>query len=169
VTPSVGGSERVGWTAWLFSWVFSWKVALGLGVMTLGLLVAAYIYRRVEDSPAARFRTNPSSLASEAAPPEDATVLLFHATWCPACKVAKPHWESTKLELDNRTVNNTRVRFQEVDCSEDTDDNAELSKRYKIEGYPTVILVQGSKVVQLESSPTQSTLRHFLTSEVLPS
>ena len=92
--------------------------------------------------------------------PEMAELYLFYTTWCPACKRAKPEWERFKQEYDNKSVNGTTVVFREVDCDKDE----ETATRFEIKGYPTVKLVWGSKIVELDANPTYDTLLQFVNS-----
>lgn len=81
-----------------------------------------------------------------------AKVILFHATWCGYCK----EYLSQKFEgSDKNTFDYTAARedvkgvaFEKVDA----DENSELTAKYGIKGFPTIIGVnaQGEKVAVFE-------------------
>lgn len=65
-------------------------------------------------------------------------VLLFSAPWCGACKEMHPSYEKFA------TQNKKSALFAEVN----TDDNQNVSARYKIESLPTLVLLENGKEVK---------------------
>ena len=63
------------------------------------------------------------------------TILFFHADWCGHCQSFKPEWGKFEQWCDNNNV-----KYKSVEG----DKHPELSQKYKIEGYPTVIKVDSS-------------------------
>ena len=77
---------------------------------------------------------------------KDVELLIFRASWCPACKRAQPEWEKTKAEYKGKTINGYNIIFTEIDCSHETPETDKLMTQYKIEGYPTIKLIKDGKV-----------------------
>jgi protein disulfide-isomerase-like protein len=61
-------------------------------------------------------------------------LVLFYADWCGHCKKIKPEWDKTA-----KKVNKDDTLMIKVNCGEGTDKDQEIMKKYKIEGYPTII------------------------------
>jgi len=73
---------------------------------------------------------------------KEAQLMLFYADWCPHCRNAKPVWEEEKEKYANALVNNYKVVFVDVNCSDDADPQTQaLIQKYNIKGFPTVKLV----------------------------
>ena len=68
-------------------------------------------------------------------PNEQKSLVLFYAPWCPHCKSILPEWD--KLVANN---DNTNITIKKVN----SDDNPELCKQYKIEGFPTILLIDSN-------------------------
>jgi len=96
----------------------------------------------------------------------DVTVMIFYADWCPHCKSAMdPNdgpWTLFKQNYENATINNTKIYIEEVDCSDEN--GAAISKRdkYKVEGYPSIILIKNDQVFQYDAKPNQRNLEEFI-------
>ena len=80
-------------------------------------------------------------------------IILFYAEWCGHCKKMKPEWDNFKK--DNPEV------CEEYESEEITE---ELKKKYKINGYPTIVKVQGNNVIPYEGERTREGLNKFLKS-----
>lgn len=83
----------------------------------------------------------------------------FYTTWCPYCKKARPEWDKFKEEIENnKLLNETyNIQFNEVDC----DENKNLAKEYKIEGYPTIKLEKNNKIYDYDAKPDSTILMKF--------
>ena len=82
---------------------------------------------------------------------------FFFAEWCGYCKKFKPEWEKLKNE------SNLGVQLEEVDCS-DSNNVPSLAKEYNVNGFPTLILVNGSNKVTYEGARTADALISFIKS-----
>lgn len=91
-------------------------------------------------------------------PQQEAEVLLFYTTWCPACKKAKPIWNQVKEELNGKEVHGKELIFREIDC----DKEADLADKFNIEGYPTIKMVVNGNVVEYDARPDHDTLVEFV-------
>jgi len=93
---------------------------------------------------------------------KNAELLFFYAEWCPHCKTAKPVWEDTSAEYENKTINGYNVTFTEVNCTTENGRVESLMNKYKIEGFPTIKLVKDGQVIEFDAKPTKENLTQFL-------
>ena len=89
---------------------------------------------------------------------ETATLYFFYTVWCPHCKTAQPVWKSLKEKIGDKKINGVKLSFVDVDCDKDTD----TADKFKVEGYPTIKLVKGNKVIEYDAKPDSDTLMQFL-------
>lgn len=89
---------------------------------------------------------------------ETADIYFFYTEWCPHCKKAKPEWQQFKNKIDSNKINGVKINFREVNCDEDQ----ETANKFKVEGYPTIKLVYGNKVVDYDAKPQTDTLLQFV-------
>ena len=83
---------------------------------------------------------------------------FFYTVWCPHCKTAQPVWKSLKEKIGDKKINGVKLSFVDVDCDKDTD----TADKFKVEGYPTIKLVKGNKVIEYDAKPDSDTLMQFL-------
>jgi thiol-disulfide isomerase/thioredoxin len=104
-----------------------------------------------------------TDIANNPETPKEASVTLYHATWCPACKRAKPEWEAFVKEHSGNSVNGYKIVTNEVDCSNNDDPRiAALIQEHKINGFPTVQMYVDGNTVHFDSPVTKSTLDLFV-------
>jgi thiol-disulfide isomerase/thioredoxin len=143
----------------IFNMGFSWIVLLS------GLFMGCVIYLLVKNSMG---NTTTFHANREHEPKDDsskvATLMLFYTDWCPHCKTAKPEWESLKEEYDGKSINGYTLVFEEYNCTNETEDIANMMNKYNIEGYPTVKLIKDNQVIEYDAKPTKSTMENFLQS-----
>ncbi|KAI9208317.1 thioredoxin-like protein [Polychytrium aggregatum] len=78
--------------------------------------------------------------------------VMFHAPWCGHCKNLAPTWEVLARELKNK------VNVGKVDCTVETG----LQKKYKIAGFPTLKILQGSNEIgEYRGARTLDALRDY--------
>jgi len=82
------------------------------------------------------FETKPSELDAIINQPEK-TLVLFYADWCGHCKNMKPEWDDTA-----KKVNAEKKRMLKVNVGDKTDEQEALLTKYKIDGFPTVLVFQ---------------------------
>lgn len=84
------------------------------------------------------------------------TLVLFYANWCGHCKKLKPTWEeATKTaEKSGLTMVQIDVGGNDNDSEEITKKNAEITKKYNIDGYPTIILFKDGRQIPYEGPRT---------------
>ena len=96
------------------------------------------------------------------APPSIATLKFFYVDWCPYCKTAKPEWDAVKADYENKIINGYQIQFDEINCTnENVTITAEMSK-YKVEGYPTIVLIKDGKTIEYDAKPNKETIEQFL-------
>lgn len=91
-----------------------------------------------------------------------ADIYFFGTTWCPHCKKAKPEWDKFKSNIGENLVNGVKLNFIEVDCDEDQS----TANKFKVEGYPTIKLVHGNKIIEYDAKPNYDTLMQFVNSSL---
>ena len=103
-------------------------------------------------------KKNPNQADGEAPVAE---VLFFFAMWCPVCKTAIPIMNDVKAEYENKTVNGYRLKFTDVDCTQETADVSSLMDQYHIEGFPTIKMIRGDQVYEYDAKVSKETLTMF--------
>ena len=94
-----------------------------------------------------------------------AEVLFFFAEWCPHCRKAKPEWEQFKEEYNGKDVNNCTISCQTIDCTNEKDPKTEtLIAKYKIESYPTIIMILDDNRIDYDAKVTKSGLEQLVLS-----
>jgi thiol-disulfide isomerase/thioredoxin len=71
---------------------------------------------------------------------EDKKLVLFYANWCGHCTKIKPLWTEAAEK-----ANNDSKRMLMVNVGEDDPAQKELIKKYKIDGFPTILVFQDGK------------------------
>jgi len=90
------------------------------------------------------------------------TIYYFYTTWCPHCTEAIPHIDELENEIKkmNKRQNNMVIFLRKIDC--DKPDNEKLLKKYKVEGFPTIILEHNNKIYNYEAKPNSKHLTQFV-------
>lgn len=131
---------------------------IALIIFALGLFVInKYIY--------------PRTLALEGMNNNSVKLIMFHVTWCPYCKTAKPIWNKITEKYDNVNINGKQLKVLELDCTDDSvivpyynNQTVEKimssftlnNKPYEIEGYPTILLVNDNNTIIAEFTQNTS-------------
>lgn len=132
-----------------------WSNILKIVLVVIVLVVIAwFIYRRYTKPKKAPYQTNSST--------DEVQVLYFVTDWCPHCKTAKPEIEYVQTELNETVVNGYKVVFQEVNCTTESPETEQLTKTYKVEGYPTIKLIKENEVIDYDAKPDRNTLKQFI-------
>jgi thiol-disulfide isomerase/thioredoxin len=91
------------------------------------------------------------------------TIYLFSADWCPHCKTALPEWQNFSHNYNGKEVNGYEISCINVNCTDDKDaDVIEYIKKYNVEGYPTIKMIKGEKVIDFDAKVTNSALESFV-------
>ena len=78
-------------------------------------------------------------------------IYLFKAEWCPHCRIFKPTWDQLQKKMKS-------VEFITLD----SDANAREIKKFKIEGYPTIILMNGGKAIEYVGPRDEMGVENFI-------
>ena len=141
---------------------------LVLVVAAIFIGVALYIYRtNIAPNIDPEYVANKEFLDKDSEPAGTAEFLLFYANWCPLSKKAMPVWNEFKEEYNEKVINNHRLIFKELDCS-DSDDSTMQAKldSYKVDGFPTIKMLKGNEVIDFDANPTMDSLEQFVTSVI---
>jgi thiol-disulfide isomerase/thioredoxin len=105
-----------------------------------------------------------NDVANNPQTPKRATITLYYATWCPACKRAKPEWDSFSEEYsENKVINGYLIDCKEIDCSNNDEPKiAAIIQEHKINGFPTVQMYVDGNTIHFDSAVTKSTLELFV-------
>ncbi len=92
-----------------------------------------------------------------------AEVLFFYADWCPHCKKAKPSWFQFKEEYNGKMINGWTIDCREINCTDENDEKVNtLIAKYKIESYPTILMVVGDNRIDFDAKVTKDSLQQFV-------
>jgi thiol-disulfide isomerase/thioredoxin len=132
------------------------KFLVILLVVILFVIAALYTYRRYISE---GFSNANNEFKSDESPVENADVYYFFTTWCPHCKTATPEWNAFKDEMKDKTVNGVKLNFFQIDCDADK----ATADKFNVQGFPTIKLVKGNKIIDYEAKPSKATLIEFVT------
>lgn len=93
-----------------------------------------------------------------------ADLYFFYTDWCPHCKTAKPVMAKLQeyLASQNNEVKGVPINYVAINCEEDK----QTAERFNVEGYPTIKLVIGNKVIEYDAKPDLDTLKQFLSTSL---
>ena len=141
---------------------------LVLVVAAIFIGVALYIYKtNIAPNIDPEYVANKEFLDKDSEPAGTAEFLLFYANWCPLSKKAMPVWNEFKEQYNEKVINNNRLVFKEMDCS-DSEDSIMQAKldSYKVDGFPTIKMLKGNEVIDFDANPTMDSLEQFVTSVI---
>jgi len=137
------------------------KNLLMMLVLLIFILISGYAYKvYVIPKLEPKFVANKEFVPKDSS--EDAVIMFFYTEWCPHCKKAKPIWGKLKEDYNQKVINNTKLSFKEIDC----DKEEEMANKYNIEGYPTIKLQKGNKIIEFDAKPEESSLIKFIDSSL---
>jgi thiol-disulfide isomerase/thioredoxin len=89
---------------------------------------------------------------------------LFHVDWCPHCKTAIPKWDAIKSEFENQLVNGYTVKFTDINCTDDDDENvSNILNKYNIDSFPTIIMLkENGEVSTFDAAVSEKSLTSFI-------
>ena len=132
-------------------------------LLAIFVLLGVYGYQKfyTAKQPAKQF-SNVANVNTRGKPAE---VLFFYADWCPHCKTAKPEWATFKEEYDGKLINGWQIQCVEINCTDENNDTSnKLISEYKVESYPTIIMVVGENKINFDSRVTSSALSQLVIS-----
>ena len=142
--------------------------AKSITIFVFGILLLAigiyFVYKYVAPKLKPSYSANKQHLPTSADGSKQVELLLFYADWCPHCKTAKPEWQAVKEEYDGKEINGYTILFTENNCTDETPENEQLMKKYKIQGFPTIKMLKDDQVIEFNAKPAQSNIQQFLQS-----
>jgi thiol-disulfide isomerase/thioredoxin len=138
------------------------KTQIIIGVVVIFAVIGLGIYLYYNTKPVTAFHANRENVPIEDTKEKTATVMLFYVDWCPHCKTAKPAWDEMKTEYEGTIINGYKVTFSEYNCTKESAENQALMDKYKIEGFPTIILIKDKQVIDYDAKPSKATMVQFL-------
>ena len=138
------------------------KTQIIIGVVVFLAVVGIGIYLYYTTKPVTAFHANRENVPEGDNAVKTATVKLFYVDWCPHCKTAKPVWNDTKTEYEGTVINGYKLSFLEYNCTKETPETQALMDKYKIEGFPSIILIKDNQVIDYDAKPSKATMVQFL-------
>ena len=105
---------------------------------------------------------------------KEVNIMFFFADWCPHCTNAKPIWADVKKKYADTLVNNQKLVFSDIDCTNNEDPKVQsLVQEYGIQGFPTVKMnytnPEGKPVVvDFDAKITPTALDQFINTVIKP-
>ena len=93
--------------------------------------------------------------------PKGPCVVVIHANWCGHCKKIKPVWEEAASEINDKDKHKKMLK---VNCGGGSEKEKEIMEKYKIDGYPTIILFTNGKPSQYEGARNKDAFIEALSS-----
>jgi len=147
--------------------VFNKKFIIILFVISIFIAVAFYVYTTYI-SPQMDPDYVPNKEFTVKGEDESADLYLFTADWCPYSKKAKPIWEKTKQQFNGKNINNTSLRFIELDGEKNEKEMENFENNFlngkKIDGFPSIYMVKNDQVIEYEAKPNTEILKKFIES-----
>jgi thiol-disulfide isomerase/thioredoxin len=85
------------------------------------------------------------------------TIYFFNASWCGHCLAFKPEWNN----FVNSLLPTDYIKAVDVNCDDNTK-NIDLINKYKIDGFPTIIIETNNNYKQYVGPRTKNGLRQVL-------
>jgi protein disulfide-isomerase-like protein len=89
--------------------------------------------------------------------PDKSSLVLFYADWCGHCKKLKPTWKECSEKAKEKGL--TMIQ---INVGEGTDKDKELTEKYNIDGYPTIILFKNGKAIPYDGPRTEEAFMNAL-------
>jgi thiol-disulfide isomerase/thioredoxin len=89
---------------------------------------------------------------------KQADFMMFYADWCPHCTHAKPEFKKVMDKLSSGELNGHKINVKMINAEE----NKELAKQFKVDGYPTLILKMDDKTYTYEGNRTEGDMMTYL-------
>ena len=147
-------------TIFIKTFLEKWKLPLTvvLSILFFGLVAkfAMTHYRKIY------FHTS-KDIANGQERPNDVTIYFFFADWCKHCQKAKPVWEAFQHQYDQTAKNDRRIVCNPVDCTDVSDeDTKELLKQFRVNSYPTILMLKDQKIIRFDASVSKNNLDEFV-------
>jgi thiol-disulfide isomerase/thioredoxin len=88
-------------------------------------------------------------------------VYYFYVSWCPHCVKAEPEWKGFYDEYNGKVINGSLIQGYALNCTDESKNEA-LTKEYKIESFPTVLIVKNNVRYDFDAKVTTTALKNFV-------
>jgi len=101
----------------------------------------------------------------------DVEIIMFTVDWCPHCKKAKSAWNDFVNGYNNKMIGTKHIYCKEINLTskdqgdrgyEDYKKAEVIAKRYNIDGYPTIKMIDGDNVIDFDAKITTYALERFV-------
>lgn len=133
-----------------------------IAVVVIVCLIGLGVYIYYNTKSVTKFHANRENVPTGDAETKSAKLMLFYVDWCPHCKTAKPVWNDMKTEYEGTMINGYKISFVEYNCTKETPETQTLMDKYKIEGFPSIILIKDNQVIDYDAKPSKATMVQFL-------
>ena len=89
--------------------------------------------------------------------PNQCSLIMYHVEWCGYCKRAMPEFKKV-MQYDGQILYGNMMNIKMLDC----DKNPTITKKEKIESYPTIKLKHNNKTYVYEGERTKQGLLDYL-------
>jgi len=138
-----------------------WYFLLGGVIFVVFIALAIYMYLNYGSSLMKKKKFD--DVANESTSNIQVDVMLFTVDWCPHCKKAGPEWTVFSDKYNGKILNGYEVRCVKHDCTDASDPVvANMIKDFKVDSYPTVILVKGGERYEFDANVKAETLSKFV-------
>ena len=121
----------------------AWVVALALSLCFAGNACASEVHELTNSNFERNTQASTGSTTGN-------FFVKFYAPWCGHCKALAPTWEKLAANPPHGTL------FAKVDCTGNGD---KVCSRFKVRGFPTLIMFAGGRMYSYEGGRDEETLR----------
>lgn len=121
----------------LFNMMFNSKNLSRTLVILIAFIVIYFVYKTYLKE---GFESSSSTFENDLT--DDTKLVLFYADWCGHCKKFKPIWEETAKEINK---GGKKIMIS-VNVGEKDDMSGKISEKYKVDGFPTVVIFTNGKM-----------------------
>jgi thiol-disulfide isomerase/thioredoxin len=120
-------------------------------VVAILILLGIYLYR----SPSSLKSRKTESFTDLATP---SSFMMFYTDWCPHCTHAKPEFKKIMDNCSSGELNGKKIVVKMINAEE----NKDMAREYKVEGYPTLIFTKDGKNYTYEGNRTEKDMMSYL-------
>jgi protein disulfide-isomerase A1 len=89
---------------------------------------------------------------------KSANFLMFYTDWCPHCTHAKPEFKKVIDKCASGELDGKKIVVKMINAEE----NKDMAREYKVEGYPTLIFTKDGKNYTYEGNRTEKDMMSYL-------
>lgn len=134
-----------------------------LGGVILVIFIALAVYMYMTYGKTLMNKKKFVDVANESPSQQPLEIMIFTVDWCPHCQKAEPEWTIFSDKYDGKIVNGYQIKCIKYDCTDSKDPEvSNLTKNYKIDSYPTVILFKGNDRYDFDANVKANALGQFV-------